>query len=354
MALPNLPILHGRGTSANAPNRFDKIEFEPDGDHLDAEETVSVQTVFYRDSSRSLIATNDSPDLGFDKSVNPYRGCEHGCIYCYARPTHEWLGFSAGIDFETKIMVKENAPQLLRDELASPRWEPTTLTISGVTDCYQPAERRFRLTRGCLQVLREFKNPVGIITKNHLVTRDIDLLADMAKEQLAVAMISVTTLDADLAAKMEPRTSTPRRRLDAIRALCGAGIPVGVMMAPIIPGLTDHEIPTLLAAAAEAGAQFAGYVPVRLPFAVKDLFDRWLSDHFPDRKDKIVNRIRSLRGGKLNDSQFGSRMRGQGIWADQLKSLFAWASEKPGITGSFPELSTKLFQRPGGQMRLWG
>jgi len=354
MTLSNLPILRGRSTSSNVPNRFDRIDLEPDGDHLDAEEAIAPATVFYRDSSRSIIATNDSPDVGFEKSINPYRGCEHGCIYCYARPTHEWLGFSAGLDFETKIMVKQNARELLRHELSSPKWQPTTLSISGVTDCYQPAERRFRLTRGCLEVLREFQNPLGIITKNHLVTRDIDLLADLAARELAVVILSITTLDTDLAAKMEPRTSTPRRRLDALRALSSAGIPTGIMMAPIIPGLTDHEIPSILNAAAEAGAKFAGYVPVRLPFAVKDLFARWLTDHFPDRKDKVLNRIRSLRGGKLNDSEFGSRMHGEGIWADQLKTMFALAKRRAGLDKPSPALSTTLFRRPpSSQLQLW-
>jgi DNA repair photolyase len=349
-----LPLIQGRGTTGNLPNRFDRIDLEPDGDHLDAEESIAPATVFYRDTSRSIIATNDSPDIGFEKSINPYRGCEHGCIYCYARPTHEWLGFSAGLDFETKIMVKENAAELLREELSSKKWEPMTLSISGITDCYQPAERRFRVTRGCLEVLREFRNPVTIITKNHLVTRDIDLLSDLAKNQLTVAMISITTLDAEIARKMEPRASSPHRRLEAIRALSSAGIPTGVMVSPIIPGLTDQEIPAILNAGAQAGASFAGYIPVRLPFAVKDLFTRWLSDHFPDRKDKVLNRIRSIRGGKLNDANFGSRMRGQGVWAEQLKSIFTLAKRRCGLDNPFPTLSTTQFRRsPNAQLQLW-
>jgi DNA repair photolyase len=351
--MPQLPIIQGRATTGNVANRFEKIDLEPDGDLLDAEEAITPATVFLRDSSKSIIATNDSPDVGFEKSVNPYRGCEHGCIYCYARPTHEWLGFSAGLDFESKIMVKQEAAQLLREELMSPSWKRVSLSFSGITDCYQPAERRFRITRSCIEVLREFKNPMGVITKNHLVTRDIDLLAEMARERLAVAMISITTLDADLCAKMEPRTSVPRRRLEAIKALTDAGIPTGVMMAPIIPGLTDHEISGVLSAAAEAGAAFAGYVPVRLPFAVKDLFARWLTDHFPDRKDKVLNRIRSLRGGKLNDANFGSRMRGEGIWADQLKAMFNLAKRRAALDQPFPPLDKSRFQRPGEQMHFW-
>ena len=355
--MSSLPVIQGRGTQANPPNRFDRIIVEPDGDWLDeaiadGEQPQRRSTLYLRDTSKTIIAKNNSPDVGFTHSINAYRGCSHGCSYCYARPTHEWLGFSAGLDFETKIMVKENAASLLRAELSSPKWEPQTLSMSGVTDCYQPAERRFRITRSCLEVLTEFQNPVGIITKNHLVTRDIDLLANLAKQNLAVVMISLTTLDGDLSAKMEPRTSSPRRRLDAIRALAGAGIPTGIMMAPIIPGLTDHEIPAVLSAAAEAGATTAGYVPVRLPFAVKNLFEQWLTDHYPDRKEKVLNRIRSLRGGKLNDSNFVSRMRGEGIWADQLKKMFSLAKRRAGLDEPFPSLSTKVFRRPSSQLSL--
>ena len=236
----------------------------------------------------------------------------------------------------------------------SPRYEPTALSISGVTDCYQPAEKHFRLTRRCLEVLNEFGNPCSLITKNHLITRDIDLLSQMAARNLAVAMISVTTLDADLARKMEPRTSSPRRRLEAIRELSSAGIPVGVMVAPIIPGLTDHETPAILNAAAEAGATCAGYVPLRLALSIAGLFEQWLADHFPDRKDKVLNRIRAMRGGKLNDPNFGSRMRGEGVWADQLKTMFELGKRAAGITGVFPGLTTELFRRPGGQLSLFG
>ena len=351
------PPLHGRGAGLNPPNRFEPIAFEPDGDALDAippEERPAPATQFLRDNSRTIIAHNDSPDVGFSDSVNPYRGCEHGCIYCYARPTHEYLSFSAGLDFETKIMVKEDAPQLLREALMSRRYDPVSLTMSGVTDCYQPVERKLRLTRGCLEVMLEFGNPVAIITKNHLVTRDIDLLSQLAKLDAALVLVSVTTLDHELARKMEPRTSAPRRRLDAIRELHAAGVPAGVMVAPVIPGLTDHEMPAILAAAAEAGARCAGFTPVRLPGAVAPLFEQWLSDHFPDRKEKVLNRIRSIRGGKLNDPNFGSRMRGQGPWAEQLKSMFDLAKRKAGITGGFPELSTAHFRRPAGpQMELF-
>ncbi|HEY2589749.1 MAG TPA: PA0069 family radical SAM protein [Tepidisphaeraceae bacterium] len=276
---------------------------------------------------------------------------------CYARPTHEYLGFSAGLDFETRILVKAHAPELLREELASPKWQPAVVAISGVTDCYQPVERTLQLTRKCLQVLAELRNPVSLITKNHLITRDIDLLAELASLNLAAAMVSVTTLDAELARRMEPRTSAPRRRLEAIELLAKAGIPVGVMVAPIIPGLTDHETPSILKAAAAAGARFAGSVPVRLPLGVAPLFEAWLARHYPGRKDKVLNRIRSLRGGKLNDSNFNSRMKGQGVFAEQIAAMFKLAVRKAGLDNPFPALSTEHFRRPtvpGAQFELFG
>ena len=284
-------------------------------------EAPAPQTQFFRDASRSIIAHNDSPDVGFEYSINPYRGCEHGCIYCYARPTHEYLSLSSGVDFESKIFVKLDAAKLLRKELAKPKWQPKTISISGVTDCYQPAEKKFRITRQCLEVLAEFKNPAGIVTKSHLVTRDIDLLAEMAKDNLIVVMISITTLDPDIARRMEPRAAAPERRLEALRQLTAAGVPCGVMVAPIIPGLTDQEIPQILSAAADAGARTCGYVTLRLPFAIKDMFAQWLAQHFPDRQKKVLNRIRDLRGGKLNDSNFNTRMRGQGAFADHFEAV---------------------------------
>ena len=243
---------------------------------FDAEESSRPATQYFRDGTKSIITRNNSPDVGFETSLNPYRGCEHGCIYCYARPTHEYLGFSAGLDFESKIMVKTNAPELLRAELESPRWQPQTLVLSGVTDPYQPVERKLRITRGCLEVLAKFRNPVAIITKNHLVTRDIDLLRELAASNAVAVNISVTSLDPNLQRVLEPRTTSPQGRLDAIRQLRAANIPVGVMVAPIIPGLTDHEVPKILDACAKAGAQFAGYTIVRLPWAVAPLFEHWL------------------------------------------------------------------------------
>lgn len=336
-----------RGASGNPANRFEKIHLEPDQD-WNPEENPQPRTQFLRDRTSTIISYNDSPDVGFEASINPYRGCEHGCIYCYARPFHEYLGFSSGLDFETKIMVKEEAPKLLREELSSPKWTPKVIGLSGVTDCYQPVERKLKLTRGCLEVLAEFRNPAAIVTKNNLVTRDIDVLSRLAEVNAVVVFISLTTLDADLRKVMEPRTSPPAARLTAIRSLAEAGIPVGVLHAPIIPGLTDHEIPSLVAAAAEAGAKFAGYVVLRLPYAVAPMFEQWLTQHCPEKKEKVLNRIRSIRGGKLNHSQFGLRMRGNGIFAGQIDAMFDVAARKAGIAGNAPELSTAAFCRPAG------
>ena len=308
--------------------------------------------MFLRDQTRTIINYNDSPDVGFEASINPYRGCEHGCIYCYARPTHEYLGFSSGLDFETKILVKEDAPELLRRELSSPRWQPKVIAISGVTDCYQPVERRLQLTRRCLEVLAEFRNPAGIVTKNHLVTRDLDLLGELARHEAAAVFLSITTLDRELARVMEPRASQPEARLAAIAAVAKAGVPVGVMVAPVIPGLTDHELASVIAAAAQAGARFAGYTALRLPFAIKDLFENWLSQHFPDKKPKVLSRIRAIRGGRLNDPRFGSRMKGEGVFAELIKDVFDLACRKAGIQERGPKLSTASFQRPASAQGL--
>lgn len=342
-----------RGAAENPPNRFEKIHLERDVD-WNPEEDPLPRTQFIKDSSKSIIAYNDSPDIGFEASVNPYRGCEHGCIYCYARPFHEYLGFSSGLDFETKIMVKENAPALLREELSSPKWKPQVIAISGVTDCYQPVERKLKLTRGCLEVLAEFRNPVGIVTKNFLVTRDIDVLSELARHNAVGVYISITTLDTELRKIMEPRTSPPAARLEAVRRLAQAGIRVGILMAPIIPGLTDHEIPAVLQAAADAGAKSAGHVTLRLPHAVAPLFEQWLQTHFPDRKEKVLNRLRAIRGGKLNDPRFGSRMRGDGLFADQIHQLFDVARRKAGLTERGGELSAAAFRRLGGDQMTLG
>jgi DNA repair photolyase len=336
-----------RGAGGNPSNRFEKIHLERDED-WDPEEDVSPRTIFLKDHSSTIIAYNDSPDIGFEASVNPYRGCEHGCIYCYARPTHEYLGFSSGLDFETKIMVKERAPELLREELSLPKWKPQTIAISGVTDCYQPVERKLKLTRRCLEVLAEFRNPVGIVTKNNLVARDIDVLKQLAEFDCVAVFISVTTLDTDLRKVMEPRTSPPASRLATIEALSRAGVPVGVLVAPVIPGLTDHEMPKILEAAVNAGAKYGGYVPLRLPYAVAPLFEQWLGQHFPDRKEKVLNRIRSIRDGKLNDPNFGSRMRGNGIFAEQIERMFDVACRKAGMPQEHLKLSTAHFRRSAG------
>jgi DNA repair photolyase len=343
----------GRGAAGNPKNRFERIEVEPDETEGDEPRP---ETVYLRDHSRSIIARNDSPDIGFDASINPYRGCSHGCVYCYARPTHEYLGLSAGLDFESRILVKQDAPELLRKELLSSRWNPQVLSMSGVTDPYQPVERRLRITRRCLGVLAEFRNPVIIVTKNYLVTRDLDLLSELASHDAAAVAFSLTTLDDDLRRIMEPRTSRPARRLAAVEKLAAGGIPVGVMTAPVIPGLNDHELPNLLSAAAEAGATFAAYVPVRLPYAVAPLFEDWLARHFPERKDKVLNRIRSMRGGELNDAGFGSRMRGEGLFAQHIAQLFSISCRRAGMgEGRFPKLSTAAFRGGGGaQPDLFG
>ncbi len=345
--------MRGRGASWNPQNRFEKLEYIVDDDAHVEEFESDPRTVYLRDPSRSIIATNDSPDVGFEASINPYRGCEHGCIYCYARPTHEFLGFSAGLDFETKIMVKEDAPALLREELSAKKWEPKVIAISGVTDPYQPIEKRLRITRGCVEVLAELRNPVGVITKNHLVTRDADLYADMASWNGARVFVSITTLDAKVARTMEPRTSSPELRLDALATLSAAGVPVGVMVAPVVPGITDHEIPAILAAAKKAGAKWAGFVVLRLPWAVAPLFERWLEEHFPDRKDKVLNRIRDLRNGKLYDAQWSLRQRGQGIFADQIGALFDVTCRRLALNEDDTEMSISEFRKPTLQGTLF-
>jgi DNA repair photolyase len=349
--------IRGRGASWSPANRFEKLHVDlndldvVDVD-LETEERPRRETQYFRDATKSVITRNTSPDVGFETSLNPYRGCEHGCIYCYARPTHEYLGLSAGLDFESKIMVKTNAAELLRAELESRRWQPQTLVMSGVTDPYQPIEKRLRITRGCLEVLAKFRNPVAIITKNRLVARDIDLLRELAGHDAVAVNISVTSLDSNLQRVLEPRTSSPQARLDAIRQLRSAGIPTGVMVAPIIPGLTDHEVPRILDACANAGAQFAAYTIVRLPWAVAPLFEHWLEEHFPDRKEKVLGRIRHLRGNRLNNSQWHMRMTGEGIFAEHIASLFKVGCHRAGI-GERPKLSTAAFRQTKEQLKLF-
>jgi DNA repair photolyase len=343
--------IRGRGASWNPQNRFETLEYVVD-DEAERDDTAP-RTIYMRDPSRTIIATNDSPDIGFAASINPYRGCEHGCIYCYARPFHEYLGFSAGLDFETKIMVKTDAAELLREELNAPKWKPQTIAISGVTDPYQPIERKLEITRRCLEVLADFRNPVGIVTKSHLVTRDIDHLGELAKVDAAAVYVSITTLDPALANIMEPRASTPELRLAAIEALSRAGIRTGVMVAPVVPAITDHEMPKILEAARKAGAKGAGYVVLRLPHAVAPLFEQWLTEHFPDRKDKVINRVRDLRGGALYDAQWGKRQRGEGVFAEQIASIFDIACRKNGLNEDEYELSAASFRRRMPQKLLF-
>lgn len=343
-----------RGTPWQPANRFERIHLEPDPDSdLDPAEEPARRTEFLRDVSVGVISRNDSPDIPFRVSLNPYRGCEHGCAYCYARPTHEYLGFSSGLDFESRILVKERAPELLRAELAGSAWEPQWLALSGVTDPYQPVERKLGLTRRCLEVLAEFRHPVGIVTKNGLVARDVDLLAELARHGAVSVAVSLTTLDSELRRVLEPRTSPPAARLAAIRTLTQAGVSVGVLVAPIIPAVNDHEIPALLKAAREAGAGWAAYVLLRLPHAVKDLFGAWLERHFPERRDKVLHQLQAMRAGRLNDPRFGDRMVGEGLLANQTAQLFHAARRRAGLEERGPELSTAAFRRPGGrQLRL--
>ena len=346
-----MSAIKGRGASWNPQNRFEPLEYVRDDEYTD--DDGAPRTLYLRDPTRTIIAYNDSPDVGFDASVNPYRGCEHGCIYCFARPSHEYLGMSAGLDFETRILVKEDAPELLREELNAPKWKPQVLMMSGVTDPYQPVERKLELTRRCLGVLADFRNPVAMITKNNLVTRDADYLAELARYGAAKVCLSITTLDPEVARIMEPRASTPELRLAAIEHLAKAGVPVGVMVAPVVPAITEHEMPKILAAAKNAGATEAGFVVLRLPWAVAPLFEKWVEEHFPDRRDKVMNRIRDLREGKLYDSEWRVRQRGKGIFADQIKAMFDVTCRRLGLNERHYELSAGSFRRRTAQGSLF-
>jgi len=352
------PATKGRGARTNPTGRFERARIEPDLDALSTDalvdspdpafEPTPQRTQAIPDPSRTALTFNKSPDIPFDASLNPYRGCEHGCAYCYARPTHEYLGYSPGVDFETKILVKERAPEILRRELAAPRWKPQVVSLSGVTDAYQPLERKLELTRRCIEVFKEFRNPISIITKNALVTRDLDLFRELNEYQAISINLSLTTLDRSLQRVLEPRASAPHERLRAVERLAEAGIPVGVNIAPIIPGLTDAETPALLKAAANAGADYAGHIVLRLPHGVRDLFDDWLLTHRPMRREKVLHRLESLRGGKLNDPRFGTRMRGEGRFAEQISGLFELMARKHGLDKPHPPLSVDAFRRPGG------
>lgn len=345
------PSARGRGAQINPAHRFTRIEFQEDLEYLELDAEArearrSVQTEYFIDNSKSAISENDSPDIPFRYSLNPYRGCSHGCSYCYARPTHEYLGFSAGLDFESKIFVKERAPELFRDWLARDRYELDTVTISGVTDCYQPVERKLGLTRRCLEVALEARQPIAMVTKNSLITRDIDILAEMAARRVVSAAISITTLDQSLVKVMEPRTSSPAAKLRAIEALAKAGVPTCVLIAPVIPGLTDHEMPAILQAAKDAGAISAGYILLRLPLTVEPVFLEWLGRTHPEQKAKVESRIRSTRGGKLYESEFGVRMKGRGEIAAQIRSTFRVFAARYGLDRKLDPLDTTQFRRP--------
>ena len=348
--------IRGRGAQQQIGNRFEKVHHAPDPVDPTDEVARRPQTEFLTDHSRSIISENKSPDIPFRYSINPYRGCEHGCSYCYARPSHEFLGMSAGLDFETKIIVKDRAVELLRDILAKPSWQPESMMLSGVTDPYQPVERDRKVTRALLQLLCQCKHPVSLITKNALIERDIDILEKMAEQGLVHAAISITTLDENLARVLEPRTSSPTARLRAIKTLADHGVPVRVMTAPVIPGLNDHELPALLEAASDSGATSAGYVMLRLPGAVQPVFTDWLSRVRPESEAKVLAKIQEVRDGHLSDYQFGRRMRGTGVRADSIATMFKLFVKKFGMHLESEKLRTDLFVPPrdnSGQLKLF-
>lgn len=341
--------MKGRGSLSNPAGRFDRTGIEAVDDGWTAEEAPdSVATSVQPDRARGVITTNDSPDVGFDQSINPYRGCEHGCIYCYARPSHSYMGLSPGLDFETKLFYKADVAKVLEQELSRPRYVCKPIMLGANTDPYQPVERGLQVTRSILTVLAKCRHPVSIVTKGVLVTRDIDLLADLARDQLTSVVMSLTTLDREIKRTLEPRAASPQARLKAIRALCEAGVPVGVLVAPVVPAITDHEMESLLEAAAEAGARRAGYVLLRLPYEVKDLFREWLAQHFPQRANHVMSLVRDARGGRDNDPDFGTRMKGTGPYAELLRTRFELACRRIGLnTTRSPALSTTHFRQPG-------
>ena len=350
-------LLKGRGARSNDSSRYDserRVGFD-DGWRCDDDEPLPIRTEVLRDATRTIIARNTSPDISFNQSINPYRGCEHGCIYCFARPTHAYLGLSPGLDFESKLLVKPDAAKLLEAELSKPSYKPQVIAMGTNTDPYQPIEREWRTTRSILEVLAAFKNPVGIVTKSALIARDIDILAPMAAEGLAKVALSITTLDRKLARMMEPRAATPERRLETLQALSAAGIPTVVMTAPIIPALNDEEMESILAAAAEAGTKQAGYTLLRLPLEIKDLFREWLEAQVPDRAKHVMSLVRSMRGGKDYDSNWGTRMTGSGPYAQLIAQRFAIATKRLGLNQTRVQLDTSKFQRPaktGDQLSL--
>lgn len=360
---PIAPALaRGRGSTINPTGRYEAVSLTVDGEHLDAELREhpagrQVATVVREDHARTIINRVDSPDLHFNWTINPYRGCEHGCVYCYARPGHEYLGLSPGIDFETILFAKRDAARLLRAELSHPKWQPETIVMSGVTDPYQPVERELKITRSILEVLAECRQPVSIITKCKLVLRDLDLLGELHKHKAVHAAVSITSLDNTLASTLEPRASSPQARLDTVRALASAGIPVTVMVAPIIPAINDHEIPRILEAAADAGATNAAYILLRLPHQNKAIFRAWLDAHYPERADRVESLIRQCRDGALNSSAFGERFVGTGPVADQIRQSFRLFARRAGLDRYVPGHDREAFRRPrndaSGQMALF-
>jgi DNA repair photolyase len=346
----------GRGVVTNRVSRYDSATREVYDDGWETLATLEAfRTQVHEESAKTIIATNDSPDLSFDQSINPYRGCEHGCIYCYARPTHCYLGHSAGLDFETKLYAKTNAAEALERELSSPRYVPKTIALGAVTDPYQPIERQYGLSRSLLEVFERTSHPVGIVTKSAGVVRDIDILARLAERGLVKVALSVTTLDPQLARRMEPRAATPAKRLEAIRRLSEAGVPTTVMVAPIVPALTDSEIEAILEAARDAGAGQAGYVLLRLPLELKELFREWLATEYPDRAQRVINLLRSMHGGRDYVAAFGTRQRGSGPYADQIAARFRLATRRLGLNARSVNLRTDLFRPPvkvGGQLSL--
>jgi DNA repair photolyase len=335
------PKIKGRGTPLNPSGRFEKFEFEADEDFSEDEKKIFTQ--FFIDDSKSVISVNDSPDVDFDYSFNPYRGCEHGCVYCYARPTHNYLGFSSGLDFETKIMVKPEAHLLLEKEFRKKSYIPDVVIFSGNTDCYQPVEKKLEITRKALAVCLKFRNPVSMITKSSLVVRDIDILSEMSRLNLIKVTLSITTLNKDLSLKMEPRSSTPGMRLKTLESLAASNIPCSVNIGPVIPGLTDEEIPAILKAASESGAKSAGYIMLRLPHDIKELFTNWLTTEYPDRAKKIINRIKATQGGEMYLPEFGKRFVGQGEFSDLIRNIFDINCKKYGLNEDNHSLNLDLF-----------
>jgi DNA repair photolyase len=354
-----IQVVRGRGARTNASGRFESQTRETFDDGWTAEdgEPAQLETTLTAERARVIISRNDSPDIGFSASINPYRGCEHGCIYCYARPAHAYMGLSPGLDFESKLFFKPDAAQLLEKELSNPRYVPEVIHIGGNTDPYQPQERRLRITRQVIEVLARFNHPFSIISKSGLILRDLDLIAPMAKQNLVRVAISVTSLDRKLARSMEPRAATPEKRLEAVRRLSEAGVPTVVMFAPCIPGLNDHEMEAVLERAAAAGATGAGYVALRLPLEIADLFQEWLATDHPDRAARVMSLIKQMRGGKTYDSQWGKRMKGEGPIAAITSKRFAAAKARYGLAPKLPPLDLSLFRsppKPGSQIDLFG